>query len=290
MLLDRGIAVLVEGRGAGPARNGVARGAGDRERAQVLHAVRQVAEPLADEDRRRPGAERLGADLALPRAADVPVDAYRGDRLARVVLVELVLHVRREVVEALLHVAAFRRKPQIAGAEADAEIRCDALREVDGRASFRRGRRIVGGAELALRDRRQRQLVGDEGIVRRRRGGEEALPGEAVAPRQSRGQEARGEGHGLQPREALLFHRCSPARGRNRAVVYWMPRGAGAFPACDRPLATIEYQDSIDCSAARKAAALFSRAQVSSSSAGMSTRATPLRPICEGSESVRHIP
>src|SRR4029077_21011800 len=50
MLRDRGVAVLVERRFALLAGNGIAHAARERERAQVLHAVRKVAEAFSDEE------------------------------------------------------------------------------------------------------------------------------------------------------------------------------------------------------------------------------------------------
>src|SRR6185437_2159376 len=90
MLLDGFVAVLVRRGRALAARDADAHRSGERERAQPLRVVAQVAEALAEEYRRRDGAEGLGADALRAARADVPVHADGRDGLALVVLVELV--------------------------------------------------------------------------------------------------------------------------------------------------------------------------------------------------------
>src|SRR5262249_5259493 len=62
MLIDAPLAVLVDARAAGARRDADSELAGDREWPQELRIFRQVAEALAEENRRREGAERLAAD------------------------------------------------------------------------------------------------------------------------------------------------------------------------------------------------------------------------------------
>jgi len=57
MTLDVGVAFLVDRRRARPGRDAIADEPRDRERPQVLPLVGQVAEALAEEDRRSERAE-----------------------------------------------------------------------------------------------------------------------------------------------------------------------------------------------------------------------------------------
>src|SRR5690349_6592904 len=98
MPLDAGPPLVVEGRAARARRDRDAHLAGDRERAEVLEVVGQIAETLAEEERRREGRERFRADALRAAAADIDVEARRENGLARLVLVELIFETRFQVV------------------------------------------------------------------------------------------------------------------------------------------------------------------------------------------------
>src|SRR5690348_12056805 len=116
MLRYRRVAVLVHCRSAAAGGEGDAGARGDGERLEVTKAVGQVAEAIAVEERRRHGAERLGADAARTGAAEVQVEPHGGDRLVSVALVELVFQARRDVVEAVLRRAVLVGEAQVVDA------------------------------------------------------------------------------------------------------------------------------------------------------------------------------
>src|SRR5439155_23642649 len=102
------VAFIVDRRRARTRRDADAELSGHGERAQIFHVIRQIAQTLAEEQRRREGRKGLGADALRPAAADIPIDAGGEDRLVLVVLIKLVLDACREIVESALRVAAIR--------------------------------------------------------------------------------------------------------------------------------------------------------------------------------------
>ena len=63
----------------------------DGQRSKVGQAVRQVAQSLAEQERRRQDVEVFGPDIRVPHAADLPPEAERQDRLVHVTLEDAVL-------------------------------------------------------------------------------------------------------------------------------------------------------------------------------------------------------
>src|SRR5881275_1948595 len=113
-----GVLAFVACRGGARARgNAVAHQSRHGKRSQVLHIRRQIAEAFAEEERRREGAERFGADALRSAVSDIPVYARGQDRLVLVALIELVLDAGGEIVEPALRVAAVRREPLVSRAE-----------------------------------------------------------------------------------------------------------------------------------------------------------------------------
>src|SRR4029453_12441194 len=170
MALDALLAFVVDGGRAGSRRDAVADESGHRERTQVLHLLRQVAEALAEEQRRSERAERFSADALCAPTADVRVDADRQQRLVRVILVELVLDAGLEVVEAALRVAFVGLHLLVRRSEPDAEVLRPALRHVDRKVRLARRGLVAFSRKLSTGDGRKRQLVGDEWIFGRKRG------------------------------------------------------------------------------------------------------------------------
>src|SRR5207237_2097096 len=100
------------------------------ERAQIFQLIRQVAEPFAEEQRRREGRKGFRADALRSAAADIPIDAGGDNRLVLVALIKLVLDACGEIVESALRVAAIRLHLLVCRAESDAEIFSDPFRHI----------------------------------------------------------------------------------------------------------------------------------------------------------------
>ena len=155
-------------------------GAGEGKRLDVVETVRQIAEPLAEEQRGRDRVERLGAHLLAAGASDIPAHAGGDQGLVLLALEEDVLQRDLHVVEAGQLRASVGIEDLVGAAEREAEVAAQALGELGADGRVARGRRLVVTAQLDVRDRGQRQLVGDERIVDRQRRRKEPLADEAV--------------------------------------------------------------------------------------------------------------
>src|SRR5438105_6982362 len=216
MALYADIAVRADGRSARARGYGEPGNAGNGEWPQVARACSQIAESLAEKQRRRHRAERWRPDALRARAADVPVDARRNNRLVLVAFVELVFHARREIVEPALLFAFIRTKLPVGHAEPDTELWRDALAELHRGIGFHRRRLVATRSALASGNRRQRELIGNERIFDGRCGGKKALARRAVgrcrfanAAAGDGGNEQRERTRGA-PEAFLLRHVASP--------------------------------------------------------------------------------
>ena len=184
MLLHAYVAFVADRRAARARWNADAHLLGDSERTQEFHLRRQIAEALAEEQRRGPGGKRFRADALRSGASDIDVEARGDNRFVLVVLVELVFETRRDIIEPALALAIFRLNLLVQRAQADAEVLGHPLRHVDGEVGLVGCRLVTASGQLSICNRRQRELVGNKGIFDHQRRGEEALAGETVRPRQ----------------------------------------------------------------------------------------------------------
>src|SRR5215467_12496165 len=130
MLLDAQLALVADGRAA-PARwDADPELPCDREGAQKLHVIGQVAEALAEENRRGEGTEGLRADALRAGAAEVGIDPDGRDGLARLIPVELVFETDSQIVPPALGISTIGLELLVHGAEPHAEVLGDSLRHV----------------------------------------------------------------------------------------------------------------------------------------------------------------
>src|SRR5262245_61991249 len=121
---------------------------GQRERLQIRDTVRQVAESLAEEERRRQGAEGVRADRLAAGVSHFPSEPSREDGLARLVLIELVLEADLEIAESFADRFSVGRYALVFPLERNAEVGSDALRKFRGKRLFPGGRLLIGGRAL----------------------------------------------------------------------------------------------------------------------------------------------
>ena len=151
-------------------RDGVAHRPRDGERPEIFHAVGQVAEALAELDRRRERRRALG-DCTAAGAANLPVEPGGEDELVLGVAIEFERGRNLQIAEASFAGLAGRLCIDMADAHADGEAGEDRLGIID----------VDIGLVIEGRDRRQRQLVRRERIVGGDRRRKEPLADDSVS-------------------------------------------------------------------------------------------------------------